>query len=217
MLIVLFSSSFSSKVNAERVPDSSKHNSLLNKSIVNSNTEDIRAFSLKHPNKWVSDQTIYIDDNGTITTIPIDTLQDFKIVGWSPNNQYVYILESSQYYGGQRGHLVDVKSQSVVYSFYTLTNDITWVKPHSFVYFDPKISCKELDFEKCLKMDVGVIQYNIKESRGINEYTILEQESKYPLVKLISVKNSTLEFKLTYDYINQDFSSIDSLFVNLSK
>lgn len=164
------------------------------------------AYLIKKAGAWVPNKEIYImaKNDQEIVKIPLNTIQDFEIIQWSSEDQYLFVLEKSQYYGGQVGHIIDVISQKQIYSFPILNNTISWIDQNTILYFDPYINCEALaDKQDCYRFETGLIMYNLQTGKKLVLQIINPHDRNYPLIFDPILKHNSFSYGIGYNYIVQ--------------
>ncbi len=175
-----------------------------------SNSGKLVAYSIKSPESWVNENIIIQDlETNSSDTIKLKLTMPFQIVSWSPDDSYLYIFEESQYYGGLKGSIVEVKSKKILNSFYTLNQDISWVNNTEVLYFDPGTP-SDLNTS-----GVSLRRYNIHSNTDTFLLNKSVHNGRLPLVKFPTRLGEKFEFGITGDYVDYTSDITEAIEVNL--
>lgn len=181
-----------------------------------SNDEKFYAYIERSPESWNPEPVIYIFDlkaGALDNEIKIDIDGDFTPLSWSPKDQYIYVQEAAQYYGGLDGNIYDLKTGEKVYEFNTLNRWLNWMEDDFILYFDPLINCE--DEYSCSNLDVGLIGYKISKEEKVTYEIISSANQRYPLIQDETILKDAFEFAYLDNYLDIDQDAEKGMELNL--
>lgn len=158
------------------------------------------AYTQKPDKSWTNKKLqIYNLPDKSSKTISIKLDQLFNLSSWSPNSAYLYIYEESGYYGGLKGHVIDVQKNKIISTFPTLNPEIVWVDDSSFYYFEPQDDCIQGICETQKSVHLKLMNLDTIKPNFIAKFSSSE---KFPLITNASLVNDKLQFGYAEEYFD---------------